>query len=142
MRQTTPKTKRDLGVSLHCYFIFVLMMGQFTSTDFVRQNSLGILRSRKLTHRIKLLGKTRGLNLIKRKKRKKKKNPERNRTFEDTHGGEATLFQGQMVAIETLKMAGWPKCFSVFAASFPVHSSSLKRSRNASSFFLRKIPKL
>lgn len=47
------------------------MMGQFTSTDFVRQNSLGILRSRKLTHRIKLLGKTRGLNLIKRKKRKK-----------------------------------------------------------------------
>lgn len=50
-------------------------MGQFTSTDFVRQNSLGILRSRKLTHRIKLLGKTRGLNLIKRKKRKKKKKP-------------------------------------------------------------------
>lgn len=69
LRQTTPKTERDLGVSLHCYFIFVLMMGQFMSTDFVRQNSPGILRRGKLRHRLKLLGKTRGLKLIKRKKK-------------------------------------------------------------------------
>lgn len=47
-------------------------MGQFLSTDFVRQNSPGILRSRKLRCRIKLLGKARSLNLIKRKKKKKK----------------------------------------------------------------------
>lgn len=85
LRQTTPKTGKDLGVSLHCYFIFVLMMGQFMSTDFVRQNSPGILRRRKLRHGIKLFGKTRGLNLIKRKKR------QRNRIFEDTDG-EKRLF--------------------------------------------------
>ena len=135
LRQTTPKTERDLGVSLHCYFIFVLTMGQFMSTDFVRQNSPGILRSRKLRHRIKLLGKTRGLNLIKRKKKS-----QRNRTFEDTYGGEVTLFQGQMAAMETLKMAGWPNCFSVFASSFPVHSSSLKHSRSARSFSVWRVP--
>lgn len=137
LRQTTPKTERDLGVSLHCYFIFVLMMGQFLSTDFVRQNSPGILRSRKLRCRRKLLGKARSLNLIKRKKKKKS---QRNRTFEDTYGREVALFQGQMAAMETLKMAGWPNCFSVFASSFPVQSSSLKRSRSASSFSMWRVP--
>lgn len=76
------------------------MMGQFMSTDFVRQNSPGILRRRKLRHTIKLLGKTRDLNLIKGKKR------QRNRIFEDADGGEATLSQGQMAAMGTAKMAG------------------------------------
>lgn len=135
LRQTTPKTERDLGVSLHCYFIFVLMMGQFMSTDFVRQNSPGILRRGKPRHRIKLLGKTRGLKLIKRKKKS-----QRNIIFKDTYVGEATLFQGQMAAMETQKMAGWPNCFSVFVSSFPVHSSSLEHSRSASSFSLWRVP--
>jgi len=135
LRQTTPKAERDLGVSLHCYFIFVLTMGQFMSTDFVRQNSPGILRSRKPRHRIKLLGKTRGLNLIKRKKSK----PQEQNIWRHIWGA-ATLLQGQMAAVETLKMAGWPNYFSMFASSFPVHSSSLKRSRSASSFSVWRVP--
>lgn len=69
-----------------CDFIFVLMMGQFMAIDFARQNSPGILRSRKRRHRIKLLGKTRSLNLIKREKKS-----QRNRRCEDTSGGKATL---------------------------------------------------
>lgn len=36
--------------------------------------------------------------------------------------------------METLKMAGWPNCFSVSASSFPAHPSSPKRSRSTSSF--------
>lgn len=42
--------------------------------------------------------------------------------------------------METLKMAGWPNCFSVFASCFPVHSSSLKHSRSVSSFSLQSVP--
>lgn len=107
------------------------MTGQFMSTDFVRQNSPGILRSRKLRHRIKLLVKTRGLNLIKRKNKPEEQNIWRH------IWGKATRFQGQM---ETLKMAGWPNCFSVSASSFPVHPSSPKRSRSTSSFSTGRVP--
>lgn len=104
-------------------------------TDFVRQNSPGILRRGKLRHRLKLLGKTRGLKLIKRKKKKSW----RNIMFKNTYVGEATLFQGHMAAMETWKMAGWPNCFSVFVSSFPVHSSSLEHSRSTSSFSMCRV---
>lgn len=108
-------------------------MGQFMSTDFVRQNSPGILRSKKPRHRIKLLGKTRDLNLIKRKKKKK---PEEQNIWRHIWGRSNSFLRtdGSSGNTENGSLAKLLFCICL------VLSSSLKCSRSASSFSVWRVP--